>query len=794
MKNSKLDLRAYAGFVVRHRAMLMAVVLGVTVLLATRIAYLKVDMDPDVWAPQSHPFLQTTHAIENVFGGRNFSIIGIVPKQGDIYQPEILAKIKRIQTGIQAIPEAVQHNIISLAAPQVKAIRGTRDGMEIRRLFDKIPQTPEEIARLKSDIAANPFYINTLVSPDGKTGAVIVDFAIDKKDPRYSKIDAAVRKVTDVERDDHADIYLAGVTTELAWFERHMEKMPIWFGLALMIIMAIQYWSFRSFQGMLLPITTSLLSVVWALGLMALFDVHLDVMNTTTPILIMAVAAGHSVQILKRYYEEYNRLQEQHPQEVSAAQSSREAVINSIVKVGPAMITTGLIASISFLSLATSEISVVRHFGIFAGCGILAALILEMSFIPALRASLPAPRRRESERERQTGVLDRLLESLSRNLAGGRAPMILGVVLAVFAVVIVGSLRLHADNSLRRYNSESSEVRKADAIVNERLAGSSSFLYLVEGKGQDSMKDPKVLDGIVKLQSFLESQPQVGKTQSIADLIKRMNQAMHADDPAYYVLPTQRDLIAQYLFLYSLSGDPGDFDNFVDNDYQKAAVWVYLNDDSTARATALHEAAQVVIAQSFPPDVTVRLGSGLSQTMAINEVLTREKFGNMAQMAVAVFLLSALALRSLIGGLFVVVPLVLIALVNFGLMGWFGLPLDMGTSTTAAMAIGIGADYELYLLFRFREELARSRNLLTATRESLLTSGKAILFVALSVAGGYSILLLSGFAFYSRLAVMVIATMLVSAVSALIFLRAMMIIFKPRFVFGNLHDMLFKAA
>jgi hypothetical protein len=774
--------------------MLMAVVLGITVLLATRIANLKVDMDPDVWAPQSHPFLQTTHAIENVFGGRNFSIIGIVPKQGDIYQPEILAKIKRIQAGIQAIPEAVQHNIISLAAPQVKAIRGTREGMEVRRLLDKIPQTPEEMARLKSDIAANPFYINTLVSPDGKTGAVIVDFAIDKKDPRYSKIDAAVRKVTDGERDDRVDIYLAGVTTELAWFERHMEKMPLWFGLALLIIMAIQYWSFRSFQGMLLPITTSLLSVVWALGLMALFDVHLDVMNTTTPILIMAVAAGHSVQILKRYYEEYNRLQEQHPQGVSSIQSSREAVINSMVKVGPAMITTGLIASISFLSLATSEISVVRHFGIFAGCGILAALILEMSFIPALRASLPAPKRRESERERLTGMLDRLLESLSRNLAGGRAPLILGVVLAVFAVVILGSLRLHADNSLRRYNSESSEVRKADAIVNERLAGSSSFLYLIEGKGQDSMKDPKVLDGIAKLQSFLESQPQVGKTQSIADLIKRMNQAMHADDPAYYVLPTQRDLIAQYLFLYSLSGEPDDFDNFVDNDYQKAVIWVYLNDDSTARATSLYEASQAVIAQNFPPDVTVSLGSGLSQTMAINEVLTHEKFGNMAQMAVAVFLLSAFALRSLIGGLFVVVPLVLIALVNFGLMGWFGLPLDMGTSTTAAMAIGIGADYELYLLFRFREELALRGNLYAATRESLLTSGKAILFVALSVAGGYSILLLSGFAFYSRLAVMVIATMMVSAVSALIFLRAMMIIFKPRFVFGDLRDVLFKAA
>jgi hypothetical protein len=117
-------------------------------------------------------------------------------------------------------------------------------------------------------------------------------------------------------------------------------------------------------------------------------------------------------------------------------------------------------------------------------------------------------------------------------------------------------------------------------------------------------------------------------------------------------------------------------------------------------------------------------------------------------------------------------------------MGWLGIPLDMGTISTAAMAIGIGADYELYLLFRFREELQRSGNLNVATRQSLLTSGKAVLYVALSIAAGYAFLLTSGFAFYSRLAVMVIATMAVSAFAAIIFLRAMTMIFKPKFIFG----------
>ena len=107
------------------------------------------------------------------------------------------------------------------------------------------------------------------------------------------------------------------------------------------------------------------------------------------------------------------------------------------------------------------------------------------------------------------------------------------------------------------------------------------------------------------------------------------------------------------------------------------------------------------------------------------------------------------------------------------------------------MAVGIGADYEIYLLYRFREELARSGNVLSATRESLLTSGKAILFVAISIMGGYAVLQASDFAFYNQISNMVLATMAVSALFALFFLRALMMIFKPRFIFGNQRDVLF---
>jgi predicted RND superfamily exporter protein len=185
------------------------------------------------------------------------------------------------------------------------------------------------------------------------------------------------------------------------------------------------------------------------------------------------------------------------------------------------------------------------------------------------------------------------------------------------------------------------------------------------------------------------------------------------------------------------------------------------------------------------------MGGSLGQVIALNDVIVSDKFRNMAQMAAVVFVLGAIAFRSLLGGLFVVIPLCAVMVANFGLMGWLGTSLDISAMTSAAMAIGIGADYEIYLLFRFREELARGGTVLAATRASLLTSGKAILLVALSIIGGYAVLQASDFAFYNQISTMVIATMAVSAFFALFFLRALMMIFKPRFVFGDQRDALF---
>ncbi len=309
--------------------------------------------------------------------------------------------------------------------------------------------------------------------------------------------------------------------------------------------------------------------------------------------------------------------------------------------------------------------------------------------------------------------------------------------------------------------------------------------FLIRGEREDTIKDARVLAAISKLQAFLEQQPYVGKTYSMADLVKRMHQAMHGDDPAYHQIPEDSNLVSQYLLLYSLSGDPQDFDNLVDSGYRRAVVWAMLKTDGTSYAEVLYEKSRQLIAKEFPAGVSVSIGGSLPQTMASNEALVTTKAANIVQMAIIVFVLASLAFRSPVGGVLVVLPLAAIVLMNLGLMGWLGVPLDMGTASITAMVTAVGADYEIYMLYRLREEYRRYGNLDRALQASLLTSGKAVLFVALSIAGGYAALLISDFRFYPRLGSTMIITMLISAALSLLLLRAMVALIRPKFIVGS---------
>jgi predicted RND superfamily exporter protein len=765
-------LHGYSRSVIRRRWTVVILVALATAFLTRAAGRLHVEIDPDRQLPQDHPFIQTLNDVHRLFGDKNLVVIGLFPHDGNVFTPAFLHKLAEVTDRIRKVPGANQGLVQSLAAPQVKDVQGTEDGMDVQRVMETAPDDQSGADAVRRRAYANDAYVGTLVSADGTAAAVQASFELTPETPGYRNLHKAVLAALETSDDGSFDYRLSGPVVFLSMLSAYAGRMIYFFPLALLVIGLVHYEAFRTLQALFLPLLTALLSVLWAVGLMGLLGVPLDPFNTTTPILILAVAAGHAVQILKRFYEEYDRVGD-----------VDTAIAESLARVGPVMVAAGLIAALSFCSLATFRTATIRTFGLFTGFGILSALVIELTIIPAVRALLPAPKRREREREAAAHPwLDGLLRASAR-VARGRGKRVLFAATAVI-LVACGALatRIQIDMSHKREFRAKDPVRVDDAAINAKLAGTNTLILLVEGKDEGALEEPSVMRAIYRLERRFETEPGVGKALSYVDFIRKMHLAMNTDRPDAGELPATRALTAQYLFLYSLSGGSEDFDALLDPMHRAAKVRLLVHEDSTRYGQNLIAIAEEQVAKTFPPGYTVRFTGSLASSAAAAEVMVHGKLRNIIQIAVITLVIASLLLRSLLGGALVILPLALTVAVNFGVMGLLGIPLDTITSAISAMAVGIGADYAIYFLFRVREELARGGSLEDAIGRALMTSGKAILFVSSAIAVGYATLCLSGFGFHVQLGSLVALAMLVSSASALVLLPAIIVRFRPAFL------------
>ncbi len=838
---SSENMKVFVEKIVKYPYLVILSILLITLFFLSQFFNIEMKFDPKAILPQDHPYVQLNNKIEETFGGARVIVIGIHKKNGNIFNPATLTKIKEITNEAKLISGIKEENVISIADRKIKYIVGSKDEIDITQLMPEVPKDDEGLAALKKRIFSNELFLDGLVSRDGSAAAIVLDFAqnvpretftntelpegafedftssnqtdSDEKphrqdgisenksenmmgdkwqqetDPnsncstwqisgpgealRDSYILCQLQDIIDRHLDEDHEIYLGGMPVVLTYFEADAWQMiVVLFPLAVLIIGILHYLAFRTWQGLVIPLVTSILAVIWAMGIMGMTGTPLDPWNSMTPILILAIAAGHSVQILKRYYEEYDRLGD-----------NKAAVIESTTKVGLAMITAGLIASASFGSLITFKLKTFQAFGLFTAFGILSALFLELTFIPALRSVLHPSKKKQ---KRQTGpdMLDRFLTRLALMINGGGRKKILAGGILFFVISIVGALSIEVSNSNRSQFFDSTIFRQDDKALNEKFGGTSTFYVLLEEKREGALKEPATAIAIDHLQRRLEAVDAVGKTESYVDYVKQMNQTMNHGDPAFLSVPGTRNEIGQFLFLYSISGNPADFSRLMRPQQDEAVIWVFMRTDDTRLTEKLIKIVDEASATEFNQlDVKIGVAGSTPVVVALNEEMVRGKAQNMLQIAAITFLMTAFFRRSLLGGLFVLIPLALSVLINFGVMGFTGIHLGIGTAAISAMAVGIGADYEIYLIFRLREEFRKRGNIEEAVRATLQTSGKAIIFVALAVSSGYGMLAFTGYYLHME-GILVPLAMLTSCLGALAILPSLVLVFKPTFVFG----------
>lgn len=761
-------MESYARFLVRRAWWVLAAVALATAAVGAGIAALRTEFSVEASLPAGHPLVAIDAQIRAQFGGRNTVIALLVPRQGDVWQTPFLDLVQRATLAALRLEGVMAQNVVSLAAPSVRVVEDRDGRLEVDYLMKEVPQTPAAIAALRARLEADPQLRGLVVTPDQQAAALVIDFWDGRS--AYERAQQVLALAAQF-RDEPADFYFAGepivAITEVEQSREVALRIPATFAVVAIMLLV----SFRNLQGMLIPMLTAALTTVWGLGLMGHTGLVIDSWNAATPILLIAIAAGHSAQMLKRYIEEVERLGD-----------NRAAVVASTVAVGPVMIAAGGVAALGFAALALTGIPAITGFGLGCAYGIASAVLLEMTFVPALRSLLPAPRRAPHG----GGLTARLLAALERAVLHRRGRAVLLTGGAVLLVTVAGLWQVRTYGSTREYLAPDSLPRRHLDEIERHFPGTVTMTVLWQGP-PESAKQLDVLRHIDGLRAELERDPLVWRMASLPDLVKMLHQTFNADAPDPYRLPDDQALASQLMFL----GDSPAFERFIDREQSRTLLIAYLRDDDSARVGPLLERA-VAWVDAHPPPAGVRvlLAGGTGPTiLAVNQHTTHTKVLNIALVLAAIWAVSSVVLRSPLAGLYVVTPLAASVALLFGLLGWTGIRLDMGSASVMAIAAGIGADYAIYFLYRLREERARATSDAAALHATMQTSGRAVLFVAASIGAGFAVMGLGSSYFGMRLfGTLMPAAMAIACLAALTLLPVLVLRFRPRFVFGATRD------
>ena len=768
----------FARFVIRHRLFFTLFPLIVTVFFLYCLKNLTIHTSVQDFIPQKHPFVEVNNRLMEIFGGLNQVSIALEPKEGDIFQTHLLEKVVLITRQLYYLEGVNIGRIVSLSARKIKRVEGTEEGFKVTHLMREAPTTPEGMNCLKNAILRNNLVYGPIVAKDFSATQIVFDFYPEVSSRKiFQNLNQLIKK----EKDGKTNFYLAGRPILEGWLDYYLPKLVTVFLGTLCIMMVLLFVAFRSKRGIVLPFSAALMGVTWGLGVLSLSGYRLDPTTTLVPFLILAIGISHSIQFIKRYYEEIST----NPQDrIQAAENTLSALSNPV---RASLFTDGL----GFLSLLIVPLTMIKTLAVTAGAGVLSLYITVVTFIPAILTYIPIPVKMEVEHEEQPNIVDKFLNQIAKI---GKYPVGRNIILFLFIVLIAISIKgitqiVVGDNeegSGTLYPHSPYNV--AEKFINEKFTGANPYYIFVEGKKDEALLDWRLLKEMDGLQNYLVSQfTEIGSAASLADYIKGLNCVMDNNNLASFKIPENNGTIAEYLFLYSISGFPGDFDPVLSPDYRYANIKFDLKDHRAETISKTIAATREWITKNHKSqDAEFKLAGGLiGTTAAVNEIIKQSTNSNIIIVFILVLLRVSIALRSLIGGLFLFIPLGFSIILTYGIFGLAGVTLTVETLPVAAMGIGLGIDYSIYIAARIHEEILRGHgnpDISGAIQRALVTSGKAVFFTGMVISTGVVSWLFSSIKLQAKLGAALGSLLLINMLAALILLPVFVRMVKPRFL------------
>ncbi len=735
--------------------------------------------------PTTHPFVRTYLAHPN-FGNPLTVTVLVQRLDGDIYNPQTLAKVWDLTREIDLAPAVDHDQILSIATEKARYAEATAYGIESNPLMgDTPPADAIEIEEFRDRVAKAPNARTFLISADATATLVTATFIESNLDYRetFEFISAMVAKHAD---DEHR-LHVAGQPMLTGWVYRYEAQMLIIFAVTATALLLALVAYMRNVPGVLTPLVTSLVSAIWGFGLVGWLGAPVEPLLMVVPLLLVARAFSHCVQFIERYYEVF--------QQVGDRRKAAEIALEVMLPPGVLGIVTD--ATGLFL-IGVAPIPAMERFALFCGHWALSLIPTNIFLSPLLLSLFPEPKNASQLTGRGAvhgfhAWVRRSLQRLSRLSYGRRAPAT-AVVVAIIAIVsVVASLQLKVGNPVEGSSLlwDDSEYNRAVAEINRHFPGLNTLEVVFEAKDPESVervvRKADTIFTMNRLQRLLEAAPDPpAATLSFADYLPEANRLFSGGNPKWAPLDPTDAAVGAAATATLFGTNPKAFLHVTDFVQQNASVSLWYKNnkqDTVDRALAQTRDAIAKIGADHE-DFRVRLGTGtIALQQSINDTVDRYQWVILLLLNAVIWITCGLAYRSVVAGLLLLVPVNLSNLMLGATMVAIGVGLDVNTLPIAAIGIGVGIDYGIYLLSRICEEYQASQDYGRAISAAVSTTGKAIFFTATIVLIGIlPWYFLSDLKFLADMGMLLVLVMLINMVIALIVVPLLVWLGKPRFV------------
>ena len=708
------------------------------------------------------------------FGGANTTLISLRNRNGNIYSEDYLKKYAETSEKIYFYAGAKRHLIQSLALRKTKSIAGAAGRIEINALmWPNVPQGPEEMEEFKHNVRNQ--YRGLLVSDDETASLIVADF--DDNIDYEGLLNELIKIKSELDLND-IEMSFSGRPVLMGYIYQNLDETVLILGLSLLLISGILWLYFNSFVGVLAPLAVACSATVWGLGFMGVKKYNLDPLLILLPAFIFAIVLSHCVQFITRVFDYYDKGLER-----------RECVETSLRKIlfpSVGAITTD---AAGFTVLVLVGIPSIQALATICTVWLL-AIFPAIIFCASLVSFFDKPKKLRTGIKSLSAFWKRI--NLEDNYRG---VVFVGLVFLVMGIYGAGSLTI-GDKTGSPIFWEDHDFNKNTQNINSLFSGVGTDLMQVFINGDEkTMLDPKTYETIEGLNRYIyENVESSTSSQSLVPIIKNVNKVLYEGDPSYEFVPDNEQAVAFNIYLFRSKGEPGDFAAYTNKDWEIGSVSYPLKDHSSRTVEdaigAVSSYFDSLPAGSYSNNFEFTGGQiGLAES--INREIKNSNYKVMSIITLVIIVCVSILYRSASISIIVVLSLAVSNFLTYAFMAYKGIGLSINTLPLAALGIGMGVDFSIYVLDRIKEEVHEGLSPYGAISKAIATSGNAVFLTAITMIIPLTPwFFLSEMKFQAEMGLLLGLVLFLNMVGALIFVPALLLEFKPRRFFEKKEDCL----